>query len=290
MDITIKAPYLAPKELLPAPLPTERQIRNAKEEFPSICHRIVRVGPYLVKYGPEVSLREGESMIFVKQVLQQSAVRAPEVYAMYPIIVDENHRDNVIVMEYIEGQTLKELWPGLTARDKGLIASQLRTYMDLLHAIPAPGYFGAVGRRPLRNSIFLPEGKGSASTRELSGPFDSGADFVEALVRRTIWNINNEHRAAFFRRMMPKALEADPTPVFSFGALGKTHVVRKSDGTLVLVSWDMAGWYPMYWEYAMATAGAVHSIDDWHHYLAQVLEEYPTQFVWMRTARRGHIF
>lgn len=85
MDTTLKTvySYSAPKEQLPAPLPSETEIRKATEEFKSNFHRIVRIGPYVVKHGTKADPTEAKNMLFVKGAAP--GVPVPDVYAVYSI-------------------------------------------------------------------------------------------------------------------------------------------------------------------------------------------------------------
>ncbi len=76
-------PYFAPTDELPELLPSREAIAAA-----DVCYadtesgRIVRVGQhYVVKYGSEVSLIEGQTILFVAAALP--AVSVPKVYALY---------------------------------------------------------------------------------------------------------------------------------------------------------------------------------------------------------------
>ncbi|PQE11092.1 phosphotransferase enzyme family protein [Rutstroemia sp. NJR-2017a BVV2] len=68
------------------------------------ARRLVRVGPYMIKYGTGVSPIEGENMLFVKR---ETMVPVPLVYAIYSIkkmsrntTIEEDC--TYIVMEYLE--------------------------------------------------------------------------------------------------------------------------------------------------------------------------------------------
>lgn len=109
---TITLPYFVPSNELPQPLPSTEEIHNAKKYNEDGAHTLVRIGPYMIKYGSNVNLIEGENMLFVNRETK-STVPVPRVYAIYATLgrcrrtnveVDTNY----ITMEYIEGKTLKE--------------------------------------------------------------------------------------------------------------------------------------------------------------------------------------
>ncbi len=49
----------------------------------------------------------------------------------------------------------------------------------------------------------------------------------------------------------------------------------------MIIDWATAGWYPVYWEYANAMLAAADWKDDWHVYLAQILDEFPNAHMWL---------
>lgn len=289
MDITIREPYYAPKERLPAPLPTEKEIQEATEEFESTFHRIVRIGPYVVKHGTKLCPSAGENMLFVREAAP--GVQIPQVYAVYSVSNDNDETETFIVMEYIEGRTLKAKWPEMEEREKLHAAGQLRAFLDQLRAILAPGYFGALGRQPYAHPFFQLTLQTSPFTNEeLSGPFDDAYGFVTGMLERFALRVNGEFNESVARGVAGNALDVDPAPVFSHGDLDQSKIMCKSDGTFVLLGWEVAGWYPMFWEFAMATYAGEGRDNDWYTYLACILKEYPIQYLWIRSILRGNGF
>ena len=99
-------PFFAASDRLPEPLPTLEAITTSQDVLQeSTGRRIVRIGHhFLIKYGLNVNLIEGENMLFVAQF---SNIPVPQVYAIYS---DKDTRVNYIVMENVKGQTLASLW------------------------------------------------------------------------------------------------------------------------------------------------------------------------------------
>ncbi|KAF2970315.1 hypothetical protein GQX73_g3323 [Xylaria multiplex] len=145
----ITLPYFAPDHLLPAPLPTLNQVLSSTDYVVAPPGRfskqfaVVRVGShFLAKYGPDVHRLEGENMIFVSQ---QTRVPVPRVYAIYGYAGDAT----MIIMEYIEGVTLHNCLETLGPEELKYIGKKLRAQLNELRQIPAPDYYGALGRRPI---------------------------------------------------------------------------------------------------------------------------------------------
>ncbi|PMB69624.1 hypothetical protein BM221_004268 [Beauveria bassiana] len=188
MDAYLKAPFFAPEDQLPASLPPPEVIASAGvvlQEYTG--RRVVRSGEsYIIKYGLNVSLTEGENMLFLKQ---NQMISVPEVYALYSKEDDKGNKVNYIIMEYIEGESLDVCWPLLDLCDKDQIASQLRVCFATLRNIPALEYFGCVGRRPFEDLIFWVSPKTDHDQyRHIRGPFNSEAELNTALVQKYLYN------------------------------------------------------------------------------------------------------
>ena len=69
--------------------------------------------------------------------------------------------------------------------------------------------------------------------------------------------------------------------VFTYGDFQRENVLVKPDGTLVLIGWEAAGWYPEFWEYAWALSTDAWD-DDWDWYVCHVLDEYLNEYAWMK--------
>lgn len=143
-------PYFATLGSLPAPLPTTDAIKASQDVLhESTGRRVVRVGRhFLIKYGSNVTLIEGENILFVGQ---HHNLSVPRIYAVYS---DKDTKVNFIVMEHIEGETLAARWGYLDTTTKNAVAKRLRDFMKYLREIPCPGYFGSLGHRGLEDSMF----------------------------------------------------------------------------------------------------------------------------------------
>ena len=123
-------PYFAPASELPQPLPTDQEIHDSTEQYmESGGRRLVRIGPYMIKYGSGVSVIEGENMLFVSR---ETTVPMPRVYAIYTgteisILTNTEVDSNYAVMEYLEGDTLGFEWGLLSAQQKESISAQVRS-------------------------------------------------------------------------------------------------------------------------------------------------------------------
>lgn len=103
----------------------------------------------------------------------------------------------------------------------------------------------------------------------ISGPFDTEAQFNNALVEKYLYSSGMPSKSRFYCRVLPRVL-CDHASVFSHGDLQRKNVLLGDDGNLCLVDW----------EYASAMFACGNWRDDWHEYVAGILDEYPNEYVW----------
>ncbi|KAG6168464.1 hypothetical protein E4U51_002168 [Claviceps purpurea] len=136
-DQPLQLPYFATQSRLPIPIPSVQDIE--------------REAHFVIKYGPNVSLTEGENMLFVRHT---QPLLAPEVFALFSVENTDCGRVNYIIMENVVGDGLDQVWATLDTPEKRRTAGELRLQIETLRKIPAPGYFGCLGRRPFEEKMF----------------------------------------------------------------------------------------------------------------------------------------
>jgi thiamine kinase-like enzyme len=90
-------------------------------------------------------------------------------------------------------------------------------------------------------------------------------------------------KAQFYERHLGTMFGIHP-PVFSHGDLQRKNIlIDKSGGSIqvALIDWEVAGWYPAFWEYAIKFS-SLQWIGDWPYYLDQILESYPREAAALR--------
>lgn len=240
----IKLPYYAPH--LPSSLPTAAEVDTAPDISPEISgRRIVAVGEhYVVKFGLQVNLIEGENMLFVQE---STETPIPKVYALYS---DPGTRMNYIVMERIQGQTLLSLWLDLTTSEKESVVTTLREYFHELRRLPSPNYYGSLGRRPPLDEVFWTPG--SDPQHGINGPFDSNEAVIEAMVRKYIYDGGLPYRAEFYRLCLPRGLPDRDGPTFTHGDFQRKNIMirthpgvpltmRNLTSLIVVLDWEKSG-------------------------------------------------
>jgi len=126
--MSFSLPYYRELDQLPGPLPEQQEIHEATKTLPTIRDpeyggRLVVVRElFVVKYGRHVSKNEGYALLFIEQRL---SIPAPRLHAMY-----RNEDKVYIVMDYIPGVSLGQVWPSLSENSKHFLIGQRasRTY------------------------------------------------------------------------------------------------------------------------------------------------------------------
>ncbi|KAG6065323.1 hypothetical protein E4U32_007493 [Claviceps aff. humidiphila group G2b] len=281
----LRLPYFAPKSRLPIPIPAVQDIeREAVVLHERDGRRVVLFNShFVIKYGLDVSLTEGENMLFIRQTqLSSQPLLAPEVFALFSVENAEGGQVNYIIMENVVGDRLDQVWDRLGTPEKCRIAGALRLQIETLRKIPAPGYFGCIGRRPFEENMFwiASEAEDGSDDAKLNGPFDAESELYDALVQSYRACSGLDQRANFYRRVLPPLLRGNSI-AFTHGDLQRKNIILKPDGQPVLICWKAAGWYPAYWEHVMAMLSWGGGEDDWHEYLPRIMEEYPHEYAWV---------
>ncbi len=289
-------PYYAAPELLPEPLPTVAQILASKRRI-SYQHQtpVFRVGEhYAVKYAAKTSTQEGESMLFVRE---STSIPVPQVYAIFEAEV-QGHKVPFIVMEYIPGRNLRNAWGTLDASEKRNVVSQLRRHLDELRSIPSPGYYGGIWRQPVRDFDFMSRETGFAhSEPEIAGPHETEEQFVDAMLRcyqklQEAWPYQDfgpvwtAHHLAYLRRQYHAIFKGHPS-VFAHANFFPGNVMLRPDGSVVIIDWEAAGWYPSFWEYCHTMTLLDHD-NDWDEWVYEVFDRYDAELGWF-SLHRGNI-
>ncbi|KAM5362224.1 hypothetical protein ACJZ2D_012664 [Fusarium nematophilum] len=244
-------------DLLPAPLPSSEEIENSPTVIKKFtASATVRVGAsYVVKYGPQVELIEAENIRYIRQ---HTDVLVPTVFAIYQRRLSPETIITYIIMENVPGDTLEALWGSLDDSEKSRVASKLRDDSMFWTSKPNP---------------------------KVNGPFDTEEDLIEGLIEKYSQESDAapRNKAAYYRRVLPKVFRGTGEPIFTHADFQRKNVMLRPDGRVVMVDWATAGWYPSFWESALATFGCGYFADDCHTYLPQILDESPNHSAWMST-------
>lgn len=265
-------------------LPSIKEILESTEDLGSQnTAKVVKVGKdFAVKYGPDVSLLEAETMRYVSA---NSDTPVPKVFGT---ITDPDDPDvNYIIMEFIEGQCLDAIWSELSTSEQEDVKFQLQAAVNSLRLIPRPGYIGSVGHQKCIDGIFF---TGKAYDPEVNGPFVTEADMNEGILRRVA-----ETRPPSTVRLFRTILSNIPTHriVFTHADLQARNIILNRtradpDGPskieLTIIDWEMSGWYPEYWEFCnSAIFNTFHA--EWLDIIQDVMVVYTNEYLLMQKIR-----
>ncbi|TPX18631.1 uncharacterized protein E0L32_002488 [Thyridium curvatum] len=231
----------------------------------------------LVKYGRTVHLSEAAALLF----LASSAPTIP-VPKLHHAFRDDKSGMTYIVMEKIDGRPLDDAWQGNSPEENERLLSQLKRIFRELRALKKPAETGigagavcaADGGKLHDHRIW------NAAGEKGLGPFTSEADF-NLFLRNGVSNtdsITDPQRKEDIQRLIELHRESeqkDTETVFTHGDMNLSNILVKEGKVVGIVDWEMAGWYPRYWEYT--TAMNTHYIRGWREQIGKFLDEWPQE-------------
>lgn len=279
----VKLPYYAREDKMPADLPCIEEINGSLDVLKKKSGQtVVRIAPhFVVKYGTGVTLEEGQTMIYVREM---SGIVAPRVYAVFR---DDRTNKNYIIMENIPDLDLHTLWPTLSPDQKTQICELMKKNIRLMRDGSLLSCYCSLDGAALRHDFF----RSTLSGRWMFyGPFVDDKAFNSFLFHTYLGSLNNDNRGftAEFYANHTSAILYDHPGVFTHGDLQRSNILVQilpdsNIGGITIVDWEYAGWYPRYWEYVMAVRGCGPVPDDWLGNVEQILQPFPHQWVWMKT-------
>ncbi|KAJ5385469.1 kinase-like domain-containing protein [Penicillium concentricum] len=206
----------------------------------------------VVKFGHGVALSEAEALHLAST---RTTIATPRLLSAY-ILDDVGY----IVMSYVAGEPLEQYWDRASQVEKDCILEQLRDYVNQMREIPGD-FIGGLDRSPCRDGIF--EAGYGDYTKYSYGPYLSEESFDEGIIQ------------ALRDRLPPKVLEREHDIesnffnneyvlyqtvrglknhkiLFTHADLHPGNIIVRTDGTVVLLDWGLAGFWPEYWEFYRA--------------------------------------
>ncbi|KAF2110478.1 kinase-like domain-containing protein [Lophiotrema nucula] len=164
-------------------------------------------------------------------------------------------------MTFIEGTSLQDLWPSLSADLKTAVRDQLNIILEDLRKLPLSGTQFGGGIPPRCKDV-------RRSVRSSSGPIYNENDFNDFLL--STWKPRIAQSYKEFLRT--KCLRSHHRIVMTHGDLHPRNILAELQNGHIkvkgIVDWEAGGSYPEYWEYvkSLNTMSSVDE-DDWCHYL-----------------------
>lgn len=189
-----------------------------------------------LKTGKATRMAEAAALRFVRET---TSVPVPEVYDAY---MREDKPDcGAIIMEFIEGDTLDDVWGDLDTDQKESIITQLKGYFDQLRTIKGD-FIGSVDRSHCEDQIF-------SNNRGAYGPFQDEHEFREGCIN-AMYESDRDHWpetvAGFIRALPPGEI------VFTHNDFHPRNIIVRDGKVVGIIDWELSGFYPEYWEYVKA--------------------------------------
>jgi aminoglycoside phosphotransferase len=214
-----------------------------------------------VKHGTGDQIRRAvEAIDFVRQ---HTSVPVPSVLQIH---VDENDTNpsSWFSMNAMPGSPLMDAWPNMNEEARTATQNDLRTYLHELRAIPppAPAFIGSCNGGPAYDHRL--------NNGHPCGPFISESDFKDFLVA-PVARCPRKELVYHYRQQ----LVDNHRVVFTHADLCGEHIfVEPTTGRITgLIDWEMAGWWPAYWEYTRSRFGNRYEMW-WKKLVANVLDPY----------------
>ena len=171
-----------------------------------------------------------------------------------------------ILMERIPGVQLGEAWPHLDQVGRARVAAELKGYLEELHSLrpPTAGWIGSCTGGPAYDHRI--------DNLAPCGPFKSVADFHDYLVAP----IKKCPRPEWVTKYRQRLSDEHDT-IFIHADLSRENIlVDPSTGAITgIIDWEMAGFWPDWWEYRKAMQGARERW--WAELVFQIMSQYEAE-------------
>jgi tRNA A-37 threonylcarbamoyl transferase component Bud32 len=200
------------------------------------ARKVLKIGANMVvKFGPEVNLTEADAIMYIRD---NTTIPVPRIFDAF-----KKDGKNYIVMEYVQGVLLKDIWLNISKEEKSVIVFELRNFICQLRrlSVPKDVLIGSVTGGPAIDRRQF----GSVS----GGPFRSEHDFNE-------WQLAQLHpEVPESRRDMYVDMHTTGHQIFfTHGDLGPHNVIVKDGHVGAIIDWEFSGWYPEHWDYCKSAS------------------------------------
>jgi aminoglycoside phosphotransferase (APT) family kinase protein len=180
----------------------------------------------------------------------------------------EENGNKYLIMDYIDGKLLSGLWPNLREDAKKTILAELRDCVKQLRSLKVERVGGYVG----------PPNYGPRLDRRVVGcfhcsPFNTVRQFHDVVVATLRPTMDYEQRE-FLRNMM----KDNHGIVFVHGDLHPGNILIHDGHVAAILDWEMARWYPEYWEWCKAPWSEKWELEGWCTSLKEFLQPYDYEY------------
>lgn len=189
------------------------------------------------KYGSRVRYSEEVAMRLVKQ---HTSVPVPKI-----ILSTYAPEQGNIGMSLIPGSTLQSIWDRLDECNKERVCLEIWTMIAQWRPIPRP---------PHQAHLYQCLADGSPATtdpllQDLAEPPRTLC--TDEAVRLRIYQRYRRCYGERYADELPSMLPQSKVSLFTHGDVAPRNILVDEDCRITgIVDWELAGWYPEYWEYA----------------------------------------
>lgn len=221
--------------------------------------------------GPNALRKRGDSFRLRREVEAMKYVRSRTsvpIPAVLDVHLDEDADEaGWFIMECLSGRELGDAWTTMGVRAREQTMLQLKSYLEQLHRLqpPAPGWIGSCSGGPAYDHRL--------NNMSTCGPFASVGEFHDFLVA-PVNQCPRPECVAKYRRLLPDTHGIR----FAHADLSWENIlVDPETGNITgIIDWEMAGFWPEWWEFRKALFGA-RSQPWWLSLLRKVMQEHLTE-------------
>ncbi|KAI6002069.1 kinase-like domain-containing protein [Pisolithus albus] len=222
----------------------------------------------------------------LRLVSSNTTIPVPRVHR----VVKVEHDRFLVVMDYIKGQTLAEVWPTFSVWRKISVAFTLRRYVRQLRRLKAspttpPGPLSVQGPQECESPVF-------GQVQPSRGPFASYSEFSTWFNKRCKMGLD-ARRVPEDHPLRKKKFDDSESLVLTHQDINLRNIILGDDGRLWLVDWGWSGYYPPWFELVATDRQAENPIisgtDDelWKSLIPFICGPYFTQEKWLADMSRG---
>lgn len=202
--------------------------------------------------------REVEAMEYVRV---RTSIPIPRVLETR---INKDEEEGWFVMERLAGEQLGEAWPAMSEGARAETLRQLKSYFEELHGIrpDGAGWIGSCSGGPAYDHRL--------TNMTTCGPFATVGEFHDFLVR-PVMDCPRPETAIEYRSQLPDSYDI----VFAHADVSWENVLvdRASGRVTGILDWEMAGFWPEWWEFRKALFGA-RSKTWWMGIAKEIMQEY----------------
>ncbi|KAL2126803.1 hypothetical protein VTI74DRAFT_215 [Chaetomium olivicolor] len=233
--------------------------------------RTLRAAGRLIFESLDTVRKRGVSWRLQREVEAMDYVRCQTsipIQAIIEVHLDtESDREGWILMERLPGVELGVAWPEMTEAARVETIGQLRSFFKELHQLrpPGNGWVGSCSGGPAYDHRL--------NNRTTCGPFPTVGDFHDYLVA-PLKECPRPEWVSKYRSRLPDTHEIQ----FAHADLSWENILLdpKTGRVNGILDWEMAGFWPAWWEYRKALFGS-RSQPWWSQILKEVMAEYPEE-------------